>query len=261
MGTHRKPKDTKGRHIKPREQSPIIRKAALGVAGTVAIPVAAFTFSSTASAATATQWNCIAQYESGQRWHLTSGDPEGAPGTGASAWGGGLQFQPASWGDALSQLRSLGIDTSHFGTHASNSTKQQQILAAEALESVQGPSAWATNGFSACATLSQSMFNGGPNPWAAQGYSGRNVPPSVIDGTSGDDFQGAPAPTPTPTPTPNPTPSGGRWWHHWTVAKGDTLWKVSQHAYGTGADYQRIATANHLSNPNLIHPGQVLYVP
>lgn len=226
MGNHRKPKTVQGRHVKPREQSPMIRRVAVGAAGTVAIPVAAFTFSSTASAATATQWNCIAGYETGDgspssaRWHLESGDPEGAPGTGASAWGGGLQFQPASWGDAIAGLQSRGIDTSHFGVHASSSTKQQQILAAEELEGIQGPSAWATNGDSSCATLSPSMFVGGPNPWSDQGYSGNSIPASVIDGSSGDDFNGgstpvtpAPDPDPTPAPVTHPTWGSHHGWH------------------------------------------------
>src|SRR5574337_94317 len=159
MGKHAKPKvKGGGRHAKPTTHPAVKRVATLGtVAATV--PTAAVLFSTSAQAATAQQWECIAQFETngGQppaRWHIESGDPEGAPGTGASAWGGGLQFQPASWNDAIAQLQAWNVDTSHFGQHASDSTKQQQILAAETLEFLQGPSAWATNGFSSCATLS-----------------------------------------------------------------------------------------------------------
>lgn len=243
MGKHRKPK-----------QKPTVKAMTAAVLGAGA--VLPFALSGTAHAATASQWNCIAQFESRQRWHLQSGDPEGPPGTGASRWGGGLQFQPTSWAWALDVLHGRGISTANFGSHASNSTKQQQILAAEALLSVQGPyAAWATNGFSNCATLSPSMFRGGPNPWAARGYSGSNVPASVINGTSGDNFTGgATAPPPTPPPT-------GRWWHHWTVAKGDTLYRVASHAYGDGKQYPKVANANGISAPYVIHPGQVLYVP
>ncbi|AOY91242.1 peptidoglycan-binding protein LysM [Cupriavidus sp. USMAA2-4] len=50
-------------------------------------------------------------------------------------------------------------------------------------------------------------------------------------------------------------------WH--TVVKGDTLWAISQEAYGNGAEYNRIFEANRpmLSNPDKIYPGQKLRIP
>jgi len=50
-------------------------------------------------------------------------------------------------------------------------------------------------------------------------------------------------------------------WH--TVVKGDTLWAISQAAYGNGAEYNRIFEANQpmLSNPDKIYPGQKLRIP
>jgi nucleoid-associated protein YgaU len=47
----------------------------------------------------------------------------------------------------------------------------------------------------------------------------------------------------------------------YTVVKGDTLWDISVRAYGDGYKWSQIAKANKLTNPNLIHPGNVLSLP
>lgn len=48
-----------------------------------------------------------------------------------------------------------------------------------------------------------------------------------------------------------------------TVEKGDTLWAVSEKAYGNGSKYEIIFEANKpmLSHPDKIYPGQVLRIP
>ncbi len=46
------------------------------------------------------------------------------------------------------------------------------------------------------------------------------------------------------------------------VRRGDTLWKISQRAYGTGFAYKRIFEANpHLTSPDDITTGEILRVP
>jgi LysM repeat protein len=47
------------------------------------------------------------------------------------------------------------------------------------------------------------------------------------------------------------------------VVEGDTLWGISQRYYGNGVDWPRIWHANFTldPDPNLIYPGQVLFVP
>lgn len=50
----------------------------------------------------------------------------------------------------------------------------------------------------------------------------------------------------------------------YTVAKGDSLWKIAQKVYGKGSDYTKLYEANKStigSNPNLIYPGQVFTIP
>lgn len=59
----------------------------------------------------------------------------------------------------------------------------------------------------------------------------------------------APAPRPNPAPAPTPTP------RTYTVRPGDTLSAIAtRYATTAGA----LAAYNHLANPNLIYPGQVL---
>jgi nucleoid-associated protein YgaU len=73
----------------------------------------------------------------------------------------------------------------------------------------------------------------------------------------------APAPAPEPeaepaAPPPPPPPPAPR---TYTVVSGDTLWAISERFYGDGSKYQVIADASGVSNPDLIHPGQVLTIP
>ena len=58
-----------------------------------------------------------------------------------------------------------------------------------------------------------------------------------------------------PAPEPPPAP------RTYTVESGDTLWAIAERFYGDGNQYQRIADASGISNPDLIQPGQVLTIP
>lgn len=44
----------------------------------------------------------------------------------------------------------------------------------------------------------------------------------------------------------------------YTVKQGDTLWAIAKRELNDGSKYSEIAKLNNISNPNLIHPGQVL---
>ena len=47
----------------------------------------------------------------------------------------------------------------------------------------------------------------------------------------------------------------------YTVARGDSLWKIAVRTYGDGYKWVAIAKANKLVNPNIIHAGNVLTLP
>ncbi|WP_029114058.1 LysM peptidoglycan-binding domain-containing protein [Mycobacterium sp. URHB0044] len=68
----------------------------------------------------------------------------------------------------------------------------------------------------------------------------------------------APEPAAAAAPPPPPPPPAPR---TYTVVSGDTLWAISERFYGDGNRYQQIADASGVSNPDLIHPGQVLTIP
>jgi nucleoid-associated protein YgaU len=47
------------------------------------------------------------------------------------------------------------------------------------------------------------------------------------------------------------------------VQRGNTLWRIARHFFGTGLRYLAIYSANlgEIHNPNLIYPGQVVKLP
>lgn len=47
----------------------------------------------------------------------------------------------------------------------------------------------------------------------------------------------------------------------YTVVRGDNLWNISVRAYGNGFKWGDIAKANNLTNPRVIHAGNVLQIP
>lgn len=47
----------------------------------------------------------------------------------------------------------------------------------------------------------------------------------------------------------------------YTVVRGDDLWHIAVRAYGDGYQWLKIAQANKLDNPNVIHAGNVLTLP
>jgi len=67
----------------------------------------------------------------------------------------------------------------------------------------------------------------------------------------------APAEEPAPPPPPPPPPAP----RTYTVVSGDTLWAIAERFYGDGNKYPQIAEASGISNPDLIHPGQVVTIP
>lgn len=84
--------------------------------------------------------------------------------------------------------------------------------------------------------------------------------PKWATGTNTDSPQPTPeaaAPAPEPAPEAPPAPAV----QTYTVQGGDTLWAIAERYYGDGNRYGEIASASGISNPDLIHPGQVLTIP
>lgn len=102
------------------------------------------------------------------------------------------------------------------------------------------------------------------NPPGAPGPAG---PPGPGGPPGGDDHGHNPPPKPA-----------GTWvtagvWSSTNAPWNSTLWGIAQHVYGNGAQYPKIfaankvgvmrpdGTAGFISNPNLIHPGDRIFVP
>lgn len=70
-------------------------------------------------------------------------------------------------------------------------------------------------------------------------------------------------PAVTRTVTTNNTAAAKPSGQNYTVKRGDCLWNIAKRFYGNGAKYTTIYNANRskIRNPNLIYPGQVLWIP
>ena len=99
------------------------RMAAKFTAGTVALGAAAAIMAPTASAAPDSDWDRLAQCESGGNWHINTGN----------GFHGGLQFNPQTW-----QANGGG----QFAATADQATREQQIVVAERVLASQGWGAW-----------------------------------------------------------------------------------------------------------------------
>ena len=75
--------------------------------------------------------------------------------------------------------------------------------------------------------------------------------PDFSDVKSGSSSTGATPPTPTDREVT------------YTVQSGDSLSKIAKEQYGDGSKWRAIFDANRdqITNPDLIHPGQVLKIP
>lgn len=105
----------------------------------------------------------------------------------------------------------------------------------------------------------------------------QTVTPPPVEDTDNDHPHPPGPPTGPPPGPPHPQPAG-QWvtvapWSSTNAPWNSTLWGIAQHTYGNGALYPKIFAANKqgivrpdgtsgfISNPNLIHPGDRIFVP
>lgn len=101
------------------------------------------------------------------------------------------------------------------------------------------------------------LYSGDSAVWSSKTDTTDAPPPAKETAPEPAPAAAAPevAPAAVETPTAPPAP------RTYTVVSGDTLWAISERFYGDGSKYQKIADASGVSNPDLIHPGQVLTIP
>ncbi|MEU9706668.1 peptidoglycan DD-metalloendopeptidase family protein [Streptomyces sp. NPDC047981] len=218
------------KHRKPRanaaRSNAAIAATAVGAAG-IAFPLVT---GATASAASLSAWDRIAECESSSRWDLPYGDADST---------GGLQIQKRTWDD----FDGPGITGAEYPYQA---TKAQQIQIAELILAQQGPNAWA------CDVKVGS-------PLAREGAAS-----SAPTATAGREEGSVDVPDSAPQRPVSAIDRGEAVVHH--VVPGDTLYKIAlRYTHDASADNWRpLYRANEMAiggDPNTIHPGLSLTIP
>jgi hypothetical protein len=109
-----------GRHRKPTKTGRTVAKVA--VTGAL-VGSAGVAFAGTANAAPDSDWDRLAQCESGGNWAINTGN----------GYQGGLQFSPSTWS---------GHGGGQFAPTANQASREQQIAVAERVLASQGWGAW-----------------------------------------------------------------------------------------------------------------------
>ncbi|MEJ8644038.1 transglycosylase family protein [Streptomyces sp. MS1.HAVA.3] len=226
----------KGKHRRGSKAVRIVTLA--GVAGVaVAAPLMA---AGTASAATASEWDKVAQCESGGNWAINTGN----------GYYGGLQFSSSTW---------AGFGGKSYAPQANQASKAQQIAVAEKVLKVQGKGAWPHCGKG----LSNSSYTGGGDTAAPTKPKKTETKKTETKKT---ETKAAPkketkrpeAPVTrserAETPVAPKTGNGS-----YEVKSGDTLGTIAE-ANGVKGGWEKLFELNKdiVSDADLIYPGQKL---
>lgn len=128
-------------HSKPRRRL----RSALGASAGLTTAAAALSVvgSGSASAASVSTWDRVAECESSGDWHINTGN----------GYYGGLQFTQSTW---------AAYGGRSYAPRADQATKAQQITVAERVLRSQGPGAWPV------CSVRAGLVRGGPAPYSAQ---------------------------------------------------------------------------------------------
>ena len=220
----------KGKHRRP---SKAVR--AIAVAGVTGAAVAApLMAAGNASAATASEWDAVAQCESGGNWSINTGN----------GYYGGLQFSASTW---------AAYGGTQYAAQANQASKAQQIAVAEKVLASQGKGAWPV-----CGTgLSSAAYNGGTSSSAGSSNSGSSSRSADEQSASRSTDRPAAKKTVT-TPTGKKVKKGDG---EYKVVKGDTLSSIAEKHKVKGG-WQKLFKLNKdiITDADFIYPGQQLHL-
>ncbi|MFD5765666.1 transglycosylase family protein [Streptomyces sp. NPDC127049] len=240
-----------GKRRRPSKATRVV--ALVGVTGAaVAAPLMA---AGTASAATASEWDRVAQCESGGNWSINTGN----------GYYGGLQFSASTW---------AAYGGTAYAPTANQASKSQQIAVAEKVLAGQGKGAWPSCGVG----LSSASYDGGSAEAAPQqGTQQQSAPQqstqqsapkrSAEQPTTRSEQRQAPKAQPAPqaaakktvtTPTGKKVKKGDG---EYKVVAGDTLSKIAD-ARGVEGGWAKLFELNKdvVEDADLIYPGQQLHL-
>ncbi|MEV7284185.1 transglycosylase family protein [Streptomyces sp. NPDC093252] len=226
----------KGKHRRPSKATRVIALA--GVTGAaVAAPLVA---ASNASAATASEWDAVAQCESGGNWAINTGN----------GYFGGLQFSASTW---------AAFGGTQYAATADRATKAQQIEIAEKVLAGQGKGAWPSCGVG----LSNTPYGGGattPEPAPETTPEPAPAQPERTEQPSTSRSQERPAASgeTVTTPTGGTVEKGDG---EYEVVSGDTLSSIAAE-HDVAGGWQQLFERNKdiVDDADLIFPGQQLHL-
>ncbi|MFE4539159.1 transglycosylase family protein [Streptomyces scopuliridis] len=234
-------RSSKGKHRRP---SKAVRYATLaGVTGAaVAAPLIGAT---SASAATAAEWDKVAQCESGGDWSINTGN----------GFYGGLQFTPSTW---------AAYGGTEYAARADQASKSQQIAVAEKVLAGQGKGAWPNCGVG----LSSAAYDGGsatqdtqqqaqPEQQAPKRQT-QQAPQQQTQPKQRETTRDAAQPASRGESRPATIKKGDG---EYKVESGDTLSKIAE-AEDVKGGWQKLFDLNKdiVSDADVIYPGQQLHL-
>ena len=225
----------KGKHRRP---SKATRAAALaGVTGVaIAAPLMA---AGNASAATASEWDAVAQCESGGDWTINTGN----------GYYGGLQFSASTW---------AAYGGTAYASQANQASKAQQIEIAEKVLAGQGKGAWPVCGVG----LSSAAYTGGGSSSSSGGSSssdsGSSTGTRSSEQSTSRSSERATAKKTVTTPTGKKVKKGDG---EYKVVKGDTLSSIAEE-HDVKGGWEKLFKLNKdiVEDADLIYPGQQLHL-
>ncbi|MEV0241439.1 transglycosylase family protein [Streptomyces sp. NPDC050674] len=229
----------KGKHRRP---SKATRAAALaGVTGVaIAAPLMA---AGNASAATASEWDAVAQCESGGNWSINTGN----------GYYGGLQFSASTW---------AAYGGTQYASTADQASKDQQIQVAEKVLASQGKGAWPVCGkglSGAGYTGGGSSSDSGSSTQQQSQQSQQSTETRKTEQQPASRSEDRPAAKKTvTTPTGKKVKKGDG---EYKVVEGDTLSSIAADKKVKGG-WEKLFELNKdiVEDANLIYPGQQLHL-
>jgi LysM repeat protein len=223
----------KGKHRRPSKATRVATLA--GVTGVaIAAPLMA---AGNASAATASEWDTVAQCESGGNWSINTGN----------GYYGGLQFSASTW---------AAYGGTAYASTANQASKSQQISVAEKVLASQGKGAWPVcgNGLSGAA-----YSGGGSSSSSGSNSSSKSTTERSTSNTTASRSAERPAAKKTvSTPTGKKVKKGDG---EYKVVKGDTLSSIAEKHKVKGG-WQQLFKLNKsiIDDADFIYPGQQLHL-
>ncbi|MFE7277780.1 transglycosylase family protein [Streptomyces sp. NPDC057623] len=222
---------SKGKHRRPSKAARAI--AVVGVTGAAAV-AAPLMAAGSASAATASEWDAVAQCEAGGNWSINTGN----------GYYGGLQFSASTW---------AAYGGTAYAATADQATKAQQIEIGEKVLAGQGKGAWPN-----CGTGLSSAAYSGSGSSQSTGTAPRATEEQPASRSAERPAAEKKSTKTVTTPTGKKVKKGDG---EYKVVKGDTLSSIAE-AEKVKGGWEKLFQLNKdiVEDADLIYPGQQLHL-